>query len=544
MFLIIAVSMFVRVKPSGAYRYLQVVENRREGRRTVQRVLATLGRVDQLAATGAVDVLLRSLARFADQVRLIEGHRDGRLEAGAVRQLGPDLVFGRLWQEVGLEAVLTHLLRDRRFEFPVERAVYLTVLHRLLESGSDRAAERWRRDVRIPEAEPLALHHLYRAMRWLGEAKDAVEEALFHQRRDLFTALTLAFFDTTSLYFEGQGGESLGQYGHSKDHRPDLRQMVVGAVLTGEGRPVCCELWPGDSADGRALLPVVDRLRQRFGIRQVCWVADRGMISARTIRELERRELEYILGARMRRQREVRLEVLGRAGRYQEVAENLRVKEVRVEGRRYIVCHNPEEAVKDAADREAILRALEDQLRQGAKSLVGNRGYRRFLRIDKRAVSIDQAKVEAEARYDGKFVLRTNTTLPAGEVAVQYKRLLLVEQFFRAAKSLLDTRPIFHQWDATIRGHVFCSFLALVLVDELQRRLATQGQRLEWADIRRDLEALAEVEVREGKQWYLLRTQLQGVAGKVLQAVGVAIPPPVRPAPDVVPRPESSSATH
>ena len=157
-------------------------------------------------------------------------------------------------------------------------------------------------------------------MRWLGEVKDSVEEALFLSRQDLFSDLSLAFFDTTSLYFEGAGGESLGQYGNSKDHRPDLKQMVMGAVLTGEGRPVCCELWPGNQADGTALLPVVDRLRQRFGLRRVCWVADRGMISQKTIEGLEERKLEYILGARMRRQKEVREEVLERGGRYQEVA--------------------------------------------------------------------------------------------------------------------------------------------------------------------------------------------------------------------------------
>ena len=227
--------MFVRVKPSGPYRSLQIVENHREGRRTVQRVLATLGRLDQLAITGSVDVLLRSLGRFADQVRVIEAHRQGQLEAGAVRQIGPDLVFGRLWQTVGLQQLLTDLLRERHFEFPGERAVYLTILHRLFESGSDRAAERWRRDVHIPGAAGLELHHLYRAMRWLGETKAAVEEALFLQRRDLFTDLTLAFFDTTSLYVEGVGGQRLGQYGHSKDDRPDRRQMVVGAVLRGRG---------------------------------------------------------------------------------------------------------------------------------------------------------------------------------------------------------------------------------------------------------------------------------------------------------------------
>ena len=528
--------MFFRIKPSGPYRYLQLVENHREGYRTVQRVLFTLGRLDKLTATGSIDALLRSLARFGQEVQLMEA---GDLEKGPSQQLGPDLVFGRLWQTTGVQRALNDFLQDRSFEFPVERAIYLTVLHRLFMSGSDRAAERWRRDMVLPGAEGLELHHLYRAMRWLGETKDEVEEALFARRRDLFTDLSLAFFDTTSLYFEGRGGEGerLGQYGHSKDHRPDLRQMVMGAVLTGDGRPVCCELWPGNHADGNALLPVVDRLRQRFGLRRVCWVADRGMISQDTIQGLEGRKLEYILGARLRRQREVSGPVLARAGRYQEVAENLRVKEVWVNDRRYIVCLNPDEAARDAAEREAIMKALEDELKQGARQLVGNRGYRRFLRLDKEAVSIDMKKVTAEARYDGKFVLRTNTALPVEEVAVQYKRLLLVEQFFRATKSLLDTRPIFHQWDATIRGHVFCSFLALVLMDELKRRLASQGLKLEWDVIRQDLQALDQAEVREGNQRYLLRSPLQGVAGKILQAAGVAIPPPVRPLENVVPRP-------
>lgn len=467
----------------------------------------------------------------------MDDYQKGRLEAGAIRQLGPDLVFGRLWQETGIKRILNELLQGRQFEFPVERAIYLTVLHRLFESGSDRAAERWRRDVCLPGSEALQLHHLYRAMRWLGGIKDSVEEALFRQHQDIFTELSLAFFDTTSIYFEGQGGESLGQYGNSKDHRPDLRQMVIGAVLTEVGRPVCCELWQGNHADGNSLLPVVDRLRRRFGLKRVCWVADRGMISKDTIEGLEKRKLEYILGARMRKQKEVREEVLERGGRYQEVAHNLRVKEVWVGERRYIVCHNPQEAAKDAADRGAIVESLEDQLKRGASQLVGNTGYRKFLHMEKGSFTIDREKVDEEARYDGKFVLRTNTNLPAGEVAVQYKRLLLVEQFFRAAKSMLESRPIFHQWDATIRGHVFCSFLALLLNHELQQRLEERENKLEWDVIRRDLESLAEVEVRDGEQWYLLRSSLQGVTGKVLQAVGVAVPPSLRPMENVVPRP-------
>jgi transposase len=260
------------------------------------------------------------------------------------------------------------------------------------------------------------------------------------------------------------------------------------------------------------------------------------MISKETIEGLEKRKLEYILGARMRKQKEVREEVLERGGRYQKVAENLRVKEVWVEKRRYIICHNPQEALKDAVDRETIVKSLEDQLKNNRGQLVGNTGYRKFLRLEKGAFSLDMGKVEAEAHYDGKFVLRTNTGLLAAEVALQYKRLLLVEQFFRAVKSMLDSRPIFHQDDDAIRGHVFCSFLALLLHHELEQRLKERANHFEWDVIRQDLGSLAEVEVREGEQWYLLRTALQGVTGRVLQAVGVAVPPPVRAMNNVVPK--------
>jgi len=521
--------MFVRTKPSGAHRYLQIVENHREGKRVVQRVLCTLGRVDELMASGQTDGLIRSLARFGDKVRVVEEYEKGNIEAKGVWQIGPDLAFGHLWKSCGIAQVLKELLKERNFEFPVERAIYMSVLNRLFDPGSDRACDKWKRDLMIPGSDGVELHHLYRAMRWLGDHHDKVEEGLFNTGRDLFSEFTLAFFDTTSIYFEGAGGESLGQRGYSKDHRPDLMQMVVGAVLDGEGRPVSCPMWPGNQADVETLLPLVKEMKQRFGLKRVCWVADRGMASRKTIEGLEKLDdMEYILGARMRRQKEVREDVLGRAGRYREVAGNLQVKDVRVDGRRYIVCYNPQEAKKDAAEREAILKSLEDKLKESPGNLIGNQGYRRFLRVKKESVVLDEKKIAADSRFDGKFVLRTNSDLPADEIAVQYKRLLMVEQFFRAAKSTLDTRPVFHQWDATIKGHVFCSFLALILMHELKRRLSERGWELEWNDIRRDLQALAEVEVMQGMQTYHLRTPVRGVAGKVLQAAGAAIPPSVR----------------
>ena len=544
--------MFVRAKKAGPHQYLQIVENRREGNKVLQRVISTIGRLDRLNAKGDIESLVRSLSRFSEQALLVLSGKSNLL--ADAKKIGPALIFERLWEELGIGKVLKELVADRLFGFDVERAVFLTVLHRLMVCGSDRFCDKWRRDYLIRGVEGLSLHHLYRAMALLGEetdeqrdatpfsprcVKDLVEERMFHGQRHLFHGLDLVFFDTTSLYFEGRGGESLGQKGFSKDHRPDLNQMVVGAVLDSRGRPLCCEMWPGNTTDVKTLLPVAERIRKRFQVGRFCLVADRGMISKETLQALDDPQtgLPYILGVRMRKVKEVREEVLSRAGAYREVHPEgtstkepspLKVKEAAVNGRRYIICLNLRQARKDQADREAILASLEEQLKKGAKALVGNRGFRRYLKSERDAFVIDYDKAKQEARFDGKWVITTNTRLSAEQVALKYKELWQVEQLFRDTKSLLETRPVFHQRNDTIRGHVFCSFLALVLKKELFRRMEASGQRFEWSEIKQDLKSLQEITLEEDGKRLAIRTQCQGTCGKVFQAVGVAIPPTIR----------------
>ena len=323
--------MYFRRKTSAGRAYLQIVESRRDGDQVRQQVIATLGRFEDLQASGQLERLVRSGARFAAKAMVLSAASNEAAIKIAVRRIGPALVFERLWEETGCRAVITALAGQRKHGFALERAVFLTVLHRLFVSGSDRAADRWREDYAIVGVEGLDLHHLYRAMAWLGEElpekeqdgrtpfaprclKDVIEERLFAHRRDLLTRLDLVFMDTTSLYFEGAGGQTLGQHGYSKDHRPDLRQMILAVLLDGDGRPVCSEMWPGNTADVTTLIPVIDRLRRRFDIARVCVVADRGMISAETVAELEARRLLYILGVRERSDKLVRELVLDDPG--------------------------------------------------------------------------------------------------------------------------------------------------------------------------------------------------------------------------------------
>jgi len=544
--------MFARTKKSGRYEYLQIVENHREGEKVNQRVIATLGRLDQMHSKGEVQTLVRSLARFSEQALLIlSGRSDISAES---TKIGPALIFERLWQELGIPKVLQGLLSERFFFFDVERALFLTVLHRLMESGSDRLCDRWRRDYSVKGTAEIELHHFYRAMAFVGEeideqknatpfaprcTKDVVEERLFQLNRHLFSGLNLVFFDTTSIYFEGAGGATIGERGFNKDHRPDLNQMVVGVVLDENGRPLCCEMWPGNTTDVKTLVPVVERIRDRFSVSKFCVVADRGMISKETLREFEKPEgrVPYIIGVRMRNVSEVKRDVLSCAENYEEVVlegtrakdpSPLKVQEAWVENRRYIVCLNPKQARKDAADRESILASLEEQLKHGPKTLVGNRGYRRYIKLEKGSATIDREKVQQEASFDGKWVLRTNTRFSARNVALKYKELWQVEHAFRNMKSLLETRPVYHRLDETIRGHVFCSFLALMLKKELYRRLENSGHSFEWAEIKQDLKALTETVIEEDGKRLAVRSQCKGICGKVFQSVGVAIPPTIR----------------
>ena len=550
--------MFFRQKKSGDRVYLQIVENRWEQGRSKQRVIATLGRLDRLTESGQLDGLLQSGAKFSESIMVLTAHREGEAPVVSTRRIGPQLIFARLWEELQIPQVIRRLLTGRRFTLPIERILFLTVLHRLFASGSDRSCLLvWKQDQEIPGTDRIALHQVYRAMAWLGETlpqdqqkgatpfasrctKDAFEEAMFDRRRNLFSELELVFFDTTSIYFEGEGGTDLGQHGHSKDHRPDRKQMIVGAILDAEGRPLCCELWPGNVTDVKTLIPVVDRLRTRFKIRSICIVADRGMISKETIAQLQadERKVHYILGARLRNVKEIYETVLSRGGRYRVVHEArqkstnpspLKVKEVRVDNRRYVVCLNDEQVKKDREDREAIVAALREQVKQNAKSMVGNKGYRKYLKDDGKKFAIDEAKVKRESRFDGKWVLQTDLDeMSAEDVALKYKQLWMVEDMFRTAKTLLETRPIYHHHDETIRGHVFCSFLALVLRKELQDRLAMQGEKFEWDEILRDLETLQYVDVEHEGKRFQLRSETQGSCSAVFRATGVAIPPTIQ----------------
>lgn len=528
--------MFVRLKSVQAngrtYRYLHIVENRWENGKVRQHILGSLGRLDEILQSGDLERVITQLVQHCPTVRLLRAQAEGSLRILQDKLWGPPLVFDRLWEELGLRTLFRDLARRKRFDFDWERMVFAHALQRLLEPGSDLAGSKWIDTVHEPGFDKLRLPHFYRSLGFLWEKKEAIEEALYRRELDLFNQdLDVVFFDTTTTYFEGKNLAGWAKLGKSKDHRPDHLQLVVGVVMRGDGFPVACEIWPGNTADVRTLVPVADALKKRFRIKKVVVVCDRGMVSKANLEALTAAKYEYIVGMKMRNLVEVRDEVLGRAGRYRDVNERLSVKEVRVEDRRYVICYNPEEAKKDRHDREAILAKMREKLTSGGvKKLINNRGYRRFLKVKGGTAEVDPKAIAREERLDGKYVLRTTTQIPAVEVAEAYKTLTRIERLWRELKSVMEVRPIFH-WRKreNAKGHIFACFLALHLAALLKRKLAQANLSPQWDEVIRDLSQMRAVVVELGGEKYLMRSPLKGCAGPVLGAVGIKVPPLAQP---------------
>ena len=508
-----------RRKDGSLVRYLQLAHNQRVGGVTRAEVLLNLGREDELDVEG-LRRLARSIRRYTDP-----GREDGEplapaegLEVVGSRPLGGAWLLDALWRRLGIPAALRELLGARRFTTDIERVLFALVSNRALAPCSKLAAAEWAsHDVTIPGLQAMDDDQAYRALDLLVEAdaEAKVQEAVFFACADLLNIeVDLLFFDTTSTYFEaepdGEGEQaSFRALGHSKDHRPDLPQVVIGLAVTREGIPVRVWVWPGNTNDQTVISEVKDDLRG-WRLGRCVWVVDRGFSSDENLRYLTRGGGHWIAGERMRDGSPDAQAALARPGRYQTVRDNLRVKDVRLgEGdnaKRFVVCHNPAEAERDKAERDGQLARLEVELqrietiRRKAKTDKARQAHvraecalrdhptlSRYLRQTTTGrLLIDRRRVAAEERLEGKYLLSSSDPdLTAEEIALGYKNLREAERSFRDLKTTLELRPVFHRLEHRIRAHVVVCWLALLLIriaerasGQSWRRIATELQRL------------------------------------------------------------------
>ncbi len=512
--------MYVRTisrknKDGSTVTYVQLAHNVRDPQsgQPKANVLHTFGRADELDVA-AIKRLTQSLCRFlspedAIQVQARAAGKDAALTFLKSVPLGGAYLLRSLWEMLGLHTVLKDCLKVRSFTSPVEWATFAMAANRALDPDSKRGVEEWiTEDVALGNPEPIDLQHLYRAMDVLLEYREVIHKEVYFAVADLLNLeVDLIFFDTTSTYFERdeEDEDGLRQYGHSKDRRTDLPQIVIGLAVTKEGIPVKCWTLPGNTSDMATVEKVKSDL-MGWKLSRCVWVMDRGMNSEENRLVLQKAGGQYILGEKLRDNQEVHKEVLAKRGRYLKIRENLEIKEVVIGGgerrRRFILVHNPEEAKKDKATREKILARIERSLKElgdqkgkahkkSVCALLAHRTMGRYLRqLKDGSIKIDKGKIREEAHLDGKYIISTSDdTLTPEDIALGYKQLLEVERAFRTMKTTLDLRPVYHRKDERIEAHVFLCFLALLLV-----RIAERKTGLTWDRIRTVMERLHRIE--------------------------------------------------
>ena len=507
--------MYVRTisrknKSGSTTTYVQLAHNVRDAQTGQPKadVLYTFGRADSLDVD-AIRRLTKSLSRFLtpEEALRIQGTTEGEAPLRFLKSvpMGGAYLLRSLWEQMGMPEALSQCMKDRSFTSPVEWATFAMVANRALCPDSKRGVEEWvREDVALGNPRPIELQHLYRAMDILLEYREIIHKEVFFAVADLLNLeVDLLFFDTTSTYFEmdEEDENGLRQYGHSKDHRPDLPQVVIGLAVTNEGIPVKCWTMPGNTSDMKTVETVKnDLLGWKLG--RCIWVMDRGMNSEENRLILQKAGGHYIIGEKLRDNQEIHKEVLAKRGRFTTIRENLEIKEVIVgdgeRRRRFVLVHNPEEAKKDKATREKTLQRIEETLKSiGAQNgqchkknvcaLLSHRTMGRYLRQLKTGdIKIDKSKIKEEAHLDGKYIISTSDdTLSPEDIALGYKQLMEVERAFRTLKTTLDLRPVYHRKDERIQAHVFLCFLALLLV-----RIAERKTNMTWDRIKAQMERI------------------------------------------------------
>jgi len=526
--------MFIRIKNNrnsdGTYRqYLQIVKSERVAGKVKQTMLCSLGRLDELQ-DGSLDNLIRGLAKHSQNLTVINAAEE--LSSEWSKEYGTTIVFRRLWEKLKLDAIIADSLSKTKYNSDISEAVFAMVLNRLTVPASKlNMFNEWKDNVYRNEFDKLDLHNLYRALDFLADNKDKIESDLFIEQTNLFNrSLDLVFFDTTSTYFEGKQCEGLARYGYSKDHRPDRLQVVIGVMMTRDGRPVAHKVFPGNQSDSKAFVEAIKDLKTRFNVGRVIIVGDRGMMSKAGLEELDKLGFEYILGVKMRKIKDCEA-VLDKAMTFEKVKENLEVCSIKYNEKNFIVCHNADEAVRDKAVRETVVESLKERIKtpSGVKNLVGNSAYKKFLSLGETQVKINEKEVAGDAKYDGKYVLQTNTELSASEVATAYKDLWQIERGFRELKSTLELRPVYHWNENRIRGHICVCFLALVLQLTMQKLLQSQNEN--YATVMSDLAKVKATHIKVQDENYLVRTDLTGKAHSAFKALGLAVPQRVIPIP-------------
>jgi len=486
--------------------------------------MANFGRLED--ANKILPDIAAKISKYTNKLKLIDLAKD--MKSDWVKEYGPVIIFKRIWDRFGLDKLFDKYLGKRKIEFDIKERIYGMVLNRIMEPMSELKTHRWANTLYGIDASN-DLNQWYRSLRFLIEYKDKLEIDLYEAQKDLFhQEIDVVLMDTTSVVYFGHGNNApdILDYGFSKEKRYDLKQVIVGIIMTKEGVPIGHEVYPGNTNDVNAFKEMIKAINQRFKIRRVIIVCDRGMVTQKNIRTLELDGYEYIVGMRMRQMKRGDAEKILSRTNMDRLNQKLEGKEVHFNNKRLIVCYNKDEDKRDKEKRKEIIQRLTDKLKkQGLKSLLINKEYRKYLKIKADKPELDEAKIKAEELYDGRFVLQTNTNMNWKEIVSAYKDLWQVEAAFRTLKSELEMGPIYHQTETGIRAHIFICFLALLLKITLQKDLKAIDNNISVNQVIEDTKKIKAIQINLKNIPMVLRTELEGNAHYAFKAVGLKIPP-------------------
>jgi len=523
--------MYIRIKrvknSAGKLReYLLVVEGKRINGKVRQRVIANLGRLDLIKESRLSDLLIDKLKDYTKYTQLMDM---AKTSCDWSKEYGIILVLRRLWEGMGLDELFKKYLKVYKYKTNLSECILALVISRLLSPGSEHHAAKWISSCYEPEWENLQLQHFYRALDFIYHHKETIEKDLFFKAANLFNQeLDLVMFDTTSLKYWGQGEDiNILQYGYSKEKRGDLKQLIIGILMTKDGLPCACEIFPGNTSDLKSFLYIIEKLKEEYKIGKLIWVADRGMVSTGNISKLNELKQEYILGIKMRQFNQEKKDKFLSLDKMFPVRDDLYVKEIIVpnEGR-YIICYNPKEAEIERKKREFFRQVLEKKIEKSTtKEWIIKNGYRKYIDITEGEIELNEKRLRLESQFDGKWVLLTNSKLESKQVALYYKDLWQIEASFRDLKDDLETSPIYHFTERRIIAHIFVSFLTLLLKITFAKKLKIIDKDSSYQEVFEAVKAVKAVKLTEGRKEIIFRTEFPDKAHLAFKAAGVASPP-------------------
>ena len=530
---------------TGKKEYLNIVKSYRDkGKGKIKhKTILSLGRADKINDREIQEIIF-GLSKLTENLQIMSGEvKDPDVQIHKTKNLGIPLVIDHFWKKLNMSILLESIQKKYpKLEFDLELVFRSAIIYRLIKPGSERAMIDWFADIDIQGVEKLKIHHLYRGLMIISEHREEIENHLIENQKTLFGIdLSLVFFDTTTTYFEGDSidNEAIKQYGHSKDHRPDRKQIKIGMVMSRDGLPIHLPIFAGDESDVSTIPNIIDNLKNKklndININKLIFVGDSGMTSKKNIEELENNNMGYILGSKMRNTKAIKEEIIispyidllkdNKNNHIYKIKKNLFAIEKTINQKKYVICFNPEEAKKDKAVRGKIITELELSSNQSIKKYIKHKLKKRFISSDKSKITINRKKIKQEEKFDGLFVIETNTDLSKEEVVMRYKDLILVENAFRHLKSTLSIRPVYHKTTENIEGHVFISFMSLVFFCLILKKLQKKGSLpCEQNQIINSLSRITSHETVICNKKFILRSEINTTNRQILSSLGIKTP--------------------